>query len=174
MVKSVRTVDTNPGDHRVKVYGLSLAKTYKKTWRKTEAKARTEKTKPIAVSKMRGRSDEERSKREEVAEKIQESLKECKERDLRDGEMMGQDKVLRMMGILRESAEEVVGRELNQKLAPFMDSHIDEMKEKTREINELFRAVLTAKTKPEEDRARKERNSATAAWRKTKRTLKAA
>ena len=115
---------------------------------------------------MRGNSDEAMLKREKVAERIQERIKECKERDFRD-------KILRMMENLKESAEEVVGREFNQKLAPFMDGHLDEMKEKTEEINALLKAVLAAKTKPEKDRPRKERSSATAAWRRTKRKWKA-
>ena len=34
----------------------------------------------------------------------------------------------------------MVGREFNQKLAPFMNGHLDEMKEKTKEVNGLFRS----------------------------------
>ena len=104
-----------------------------------------------------------------------EKEKECNERDLRDGEVTAQGKVERMMKILRESAEEVVGREFTQKLAPFLDGYFDEMKEKTEEINVLSKTVLAARPKPEKDRASKERNSATLRhWRKTKRRWKAA
>ena len=87
--------------------------------------------------------------------------------------MTGKDKVLRMMEILKESAEEVVRSEFNPKLAPFMDDHLDEMKEKTEEINALFKAVLAWRTMPEKHRVRKETNSATVAWRRTKRKWKA-
>ena len=174
MINSVRTIDTGLGDHRAKIYGLNLAKRYKKSWTKIEETTRKQKIKPIAVARMRGKSEEATEKRGKVVEKIQEKIRRCNDSDLCDGGVTAHDKVVRMMEILRESAEEVVGREFNQKLALFMDGHLDEMKEKTEEINALFMAVLTAKTKSEKDRARKARNSATAAWKKTKRTWKAA
>ena len=105
---------------------------------------------------MRRRQENRRSNmeatemREKVAEKMQEIVKICNENVHRDGGLTAHDKVVRMMNILRESAEEAVGREFKQKLVPFMDGHLEEMKEKTEEINALFRAVLTAKTVGEE------------------------
>ena len=93
--------------------------------------------------------------REKVAEKIRERIMKCNENDHRDGGLTAHDKKVRMMKILRESAEEVVGREFKQKLAPFVDGHLEEMKEKTEEINALFKAVLTAKTKLEKEESEK-------------------
>ena len=171
-VNTVRTIDTNLSDHRAKVYGLSLPKKFKKSWRKIQARAREEKIKPIAVSRMRGRSEEAESKREEVATKIQEKIIEFSKCDHLEGEASGKEKVTRMMRILKQSAEEVVGREYTQKMAPFMDGHLDEMRKRTEEINDLFKSVLSAKSWPEKEKARKLRNSATASWRKTKRQWK--
>ena len=122
---------------------------------------------PIAVSRTRGKSDEAESKREEVADKNSGESHRVQRTDL--GEASGKEKVTRVMKILKQSAEEVVGREYTQKMAPLMDGHLDEMKKKTDEINELFKAVLSVKSWPEKERARKLRNSATASWRKTKR-----
>ena len=85
-VNTVRKIDTNLSDHRAQVYGLSLPKKFKKSWRKIQARAREEKIKPIAVSRMRGTSEEAESKREEVATKIQEKIIEFSERDRQEGE----------------------------------------------------------------------------------------
>ena len=121
---------------------------------------------------MRCRSEEAESKREEVATKIQEKIIEFSKRDRQEGEASGKEKVTRMMKILKQSAEEVVGREYTQKMAPFMDGQLDEMRNRTGEIDELFKAVLSAKSWPEKERDRKLRNSATVSWRKTKRQWK--
>ena len=168
-VNTVRTIDTNLSDHRAKVYGLSLPKKFKKSWRSIQARAREEKIKPIAVSRMRGRSEEAESKREEVATKIQEKIIEFSKRDHLEGEASGKEKETRMMKILKQSAEEVVGREYTQKMAPFMDGHLNEMRKRTEEINDLIKALLSAKSWPEKEKARNLRNSSTASWRKTKR-----
>ena len=153
-VNTVRTIDTNLSVLRAKVYGLSLPKTGEK------------------FRQERGKKTSSNSKREEVATKIQEKIIEFSRRDHQEGEASGREKVTRMMKILKQSAEEVVGREYTQKMAPFMESHLNEMRKRTEEINDLFKAVLSAKSWPEKEKARKLRNSATASWRKTKRHWK--
>ena len=145
-VNTVRTIDTNLSDHRAKVYGLSLPKKFKKSWRNIQARARDEKIKPTGVSRIRGRSEEAESKREEVATKIQEKIIQFSKRDHLEGEASGKEKVTRMMKILKQSAEEVVGREYTQKMVPFMDGHLDEMRMRTEEINDLFKSVFSAKS----------------------------
>ena len=87
---------------------------------------------------MRGRSEEAESKRAEVATKIREKIIEFSERNHQEGEASGKEKVTMMMKILKQSAEEVVGREYTQKMAPFMDGHLDEMRKRMEEINDLF------------------------------------
>ena len=109
---------------------------------------------------MRGRCEEAESKREEVATKIQEKIIEFSKRDRLEGEASGKEKVTRMMKILKQSAEEVVGREYTQKMAPFMDGHLDEMRKRTEEINDLFKSVLSAKPWPDKEKARMEKDEA--------------